>query len=253
MLTILNKIVALWDVAQPYQINFQDAGSSLAEEIIFFHDKLFFYQIIVLTVVLWMLANIIIKYHRTTLMYKYATHGTWLEIVWTITPALILIIIAFPSFKLLYLMDEVIDPAITIKAVGHQWYWSYEYSDYVVDKDTNASLAFDSYMVPTDDLELGDFRLLEVDNQVVLPIHTHIRVIVTAADVIHSWAVPALGVKIDGIPGRLNGTSFLIKREGLYYGQCSEICGAQHGFMPIAVRAVNLTDYISWVEAQLAE
>lgn len=248
--TIFNKL-AILDVAVPYQLGFQDAASSIAEEIIFFHDQLFFYQIIVLTVVLWMLTNIVLKYHKTILPYKYNTHGTWIEIIWTITPALILVLIAFPSFKLLYLMDEVVDPAITIKAVGHQWYWSYEYSDYVTDK--NGTLAFDSYMVPTEELELGDFRLLEVDNPVVLPIHTHIRVIVTAADVIHSWAVPSLGVKLDGIPGRLNGASFLIKREGLYYGQCSELCGAQHGFMPIAVKAVNLTDYISWIDSQLAE
>jgi heme/copper-type cytochrome/quinol oxidase subunit 2 len=143
----------------------------------------------------------------------------------------------------------VIDPAITIKAIGHQWYWSYEYSDYYNSNDE--SIEFDSIMVPTDDLKIGQLRLLEVDNRVVVPTNTHIRVIVTADDVIHCWAVPSLGVKMDGYPGRLNQTSMFIKREGVYYGQCSEICGVNHGFMPIVVEAVSLDDYISWVSSQI--
>ena len=147
-------------------------------------------------------------------------------------------------------MDEVIDPSITIKVIGHQWYWSYEYSDYVGAGED--SLSFDSYMVPTEDLELGQLRLLEVDNRVVLPVQTHIRAIVTAADVLHSWAIPSLGIKIDAVPGRLNAVSFLIKRPGVYYGQCSEICGAQHLGMPIVIEGVSLDDYVAWVEAQLA-
>lgn len=152
---------------------------------------------------------------------------TLIELIWTITPAFVLIAIAFPSFKLLYLMDEVIDPAMTIKALGHQWYWSYEYSDFV--NEDGESIEFDSYLVPTDDLEEGQLRLLEVDNRVVVPVGTHIRFIVTGADVIHSFAVPSLGLKIDAIPGRLNQTSVLVEREGVYYGQCSEICGVHHG------------------------
>jgi cytochrome c oxidase subunit 2 len=164
-----------------------------------------------------------------------------LEIVWTITPSIILLLIAVPSFALLYSMDEVIDPTITFKAIGHQWYWSYEYSDYISSKGVN--IIFDSYMVPTEELKLGQFRLLEVDNQAVLPIYTHVRLLVTATDVLHSWAVPSLGVKIDCVPGRLNQVSLFIKKEGLYFGQCSELCGVNHGFMPISIRAVEPSEF----------
>ena len=172
---------------------------------------------------------------------------TLIELIWTITPALILIAIAFPSFRLLYLLDEVISPTITIKVVGHQWYWSYEYSDYV--NESGESIEFDSYMLPESDLELGQFRLLDVDNKVIVPVDTHIRLIVTGADVIHSWAVPSLGIKIDAVPGRLNQTSILAERPGLFYGQCSEICGVWHGFMPIAVEAVSVQDYLTWIDS----
>jgi cytochrome c oxidase subunit 2 len=157
-------------------------------------------------------------------------------------------LIAVPSFALLYSLEEVIDPAITLKVIGHQWYWSYEYSDY-----TNASgesLEFDSYMVPTDELEAGQLRLLEVDNRVVLPTQTHIRLLVTASDVLHAWCVPSFGVKLDCVPGRLNQVGLYIQREGTFYGQCSEICGVNHGFMPIVVEAVSLPKYIDWVSAQ---
>jgi len=138
----------------------------------------------------------------------------------------------------------MIDPALTLKVVGHQWYWSYEFSDYVT-LDGGENLDFDSYMLALGDLTLGNLRLLEVDNRVVLPINTHIRIIVTAADVLHSWAIPSFGLKVDACPGRLNQTSLFIKREGTYYGQCSEICGVNHGFMPIVVKAVDLDSYVS--------
>ena len=144
---------------------------------------------------------------------------------------------------------EVIAPAMTLKAIGRQWYWSYEYSDYI--NDNNEGVSFDSYMIPTDDLEAGQLRLLEVDNRVVVPIDTHIRVMCTASDVIHSFAVPSLGIKIDAIPGRLNQTSLLVQREGVYYGQCSELCGVWHGFMPIVIEAVSLENYLSWLKSQL--
>ncbi|KAL0288919.1 UNVERIFIED_CONTAM: Cytochrome c oxidase subunit [Sesamum angustifolium] len=143
-------------------------------------------------------------------------------------------------------MDEVVvDPAITIKAIGHQWYWTYEYSDY--NSGDEQSLTFDSYTIPEDDPELGQSRLLEVDNRVVVPEKTHLRIIVTPADVPHSWAVPSLGVKCDAVPGRLNQTSISVQREGVYYGQCSEICGTNHAFMPIVVEAVSRKDYGSRV------
>jgi len=183
--------------------------------------------------------------------HKFLIHGTWIEIIWTITPAFILILIAYPSFKLIYLIDEVIDAGITVKVVGHQWYWSYEYSDYA-DQD-GASIEFDSYMVPESDLEEGGLRLLEVDNQLVVPTNTHVRVIISSADVIHCWAIPSLGVKLDAMPGRLNQTGFLANREGTFYGQCSEICGANHAFMPIVVKAVNIDEYCNVIEELLEE
>lgn len=143
-------------------------------------------------------------------------------------------------------MDEVISPSITIKAVGHQWYWSYEYSDFI--NEDGESIEFDSYMVPETDLEEGQLRLLEVDNPVVVPVDTHIRFIVTGQDVIHDFAVPGLGLKIDACPGRLNQTSVLIEREGTYYGQCSEICGVYHGFIPIQIECVSPEKYLTWID-----
>nr|CDG50862.1 cytochrome c oxidase subunit II [Urticina eques] len=226
------------DIPEPWQLSLQDAAHPVMEEIIFFHDQVMFILTIIITTVLWL----IVKALSGKAYHRYLVDGTLLEIVWTIVPAIILILIAFPSLKLLYLMDEVMDPALTIKAIGHQWFWSYEYSDYQAE-----TLEFDSYMIPTSDLNKGDFRLLEVDNRLVVPINTHVRVLVTGADVLHSFAVPALAVKMDAVPGRLNQTGFFIKRPGIFYGQCSEICGANHSFMPIVIEAVSLEKYINWV------
>lgn len=239
------------DIAENYMFLFQDASSVVMEEIVNFHNFVMIYLVFIIIGVLWFLIRIVNHFNRSVrlISHKYMIHGSLLEIIWTITPALILLTIAFPSFKLLYLIDEVIDPAITIKVVGHQWYWSYEYSDYV---DQNGeSINFDSYMVRDEDLNVGDLRLLEVDNRLVVPVNTHVRVIITAADVIHSWAVPSLGVKLDGVPGRLNQTSFLAYREGVYYGQCSEMCGVNHAFMPIAVEVVNLQNYCAHIDSLL--
>jgi cytochrome c oxidase subunit 2 len=239
------------DAAHPWQYGFQESATPVFEGITALHNNVMFYLIIIIVGVTWMLVTIVYNFinSKNKFAYKYLNHGTLIEIVWTISPAFILIAIAFPSFQLLYLLDEVIDPAITVKAIGHQWYWSYEYSDYV--NENGEFLNFDSYMIPTDELKKGDLRLLEVDNRVVLPIDTHVRVIVTAADVLHSWAIPSLGVKMDAIPGRLNQTSMIINREGVFYGQCSVICGVQHGFMPIVIEAVSLDKYVTWVSNQL--
>ena len=249
MFSLLNKIYA--DAPEPWQYGFQDSATPVYEGIISLHDTVMFYLVLIIIAVLWMILAITYFFisSKNKFVHKFLRHGTLIEIIWTITPAFVLIAIAFPSFQLLYLMDEVIDPAITIKAIGHQWYWSYEYSDYV--NKNNEFLEFDSYMVPTDELNEGDLRLLEVDNRIIVPIQTHIRVVVTAADVLHSWAVPSLGVKIDCVPGRLNQTSMIIKREGVYYGQCSEICGVQHGFMPIVIQAVPVENYILWITSQM--
>jgi cytochrome c oxidase subunit 2 len=237
------------DAPEPWQIGFQDGASPSQEGITELHDTISFYLVVILFGVMWMLSSVIVNFKSTKapIVHKYANHGTLIELIWTITPAFILIAIAFPSFKLLYIMDEVISPSITVKVVGHQWYWSYEYSDFI--NEDGESIEFDSYIVPETDLEDGQLRLLEVDNRVVVPVDTHIRFIVTGQDVIHDWAVPALGLKIDCTPGRLNQTSVLIEREGVYYGQCSEICGVYHGFMPIAVECVSPEKYLSWIDS----
>jgi len=168
--------------------------------------------------------------------------GQEIETVWTLFPAIILIFIAFPSLRLLYLLDEVNSPAITLKTVGHQWYWSYEYSDF-------SNVEFDAYITPTELTSPSSFRLLEVDNRTIIPFNSQIRVIVASADVLHSWTVPALGVKVDAVPGRLNQLAFLINRPGTWYGQCSEICGANHSFMPIVIEAITTNTFISWLKS----
>nr|QRH18114.1 cytochrome c oxidase subunit 2 [Blastocladiella sp.] len=231
----------------PYQIGFQDGATTTFYGIVDLHDSILFYLIVVLVGVTWFQGSVMFDSvgNPDKLIYKYNNHGTLIEIIWTITPALILIAIAFPSFKLLYLMDSVVDPAVTVKAIGLQWYWNLSYDDY------STPINFDSFMVPTDELELGQFRLLEVDNRLIVPVDTRVRVIASAADVIHSFAVPSLGVKIDCIPGRLNSTSFLIDREGIFYGQCSELCGTAHYAMPIVVESVSLDKYIAWIDSQL--
>jgi cytochrome c oxidase subunit II len=243
--------IALCDAAEPWQLGFQDAATPMMQGIIDLHHDIFFFLILILVFVLWMLVRALWHFNeQTNPIPQRIVHGTTIEIIWTIFPSVILLFIAIPSFALLYSMDGVlVDPAITIKAIGHQWYWTYEYSDY--NSSDEQSLTFDSYMIPEDDLELGQLRLLEVDNRVVVPAKTHLRMIVTSADVLHSWAVPSLGVKCDAVPGRLNLTSILVQREGVYYGQCSEICGTNHAFMPIVVEAVTLKDYADWVSNQL--
>lgn len=189
------------DAPQPWQIGFQDSAAPGFTGIVELHNTIFFYLVVIAVGVFWVLGSVIYYFNssKSPIVHKYLNHGTLLELIWTITPALILIAIAFPSFRLLYLLDEVISPSITVKVVGHQWYWSYEYSDYI--NENGESIEFDSYMVPESDLELGQFRLLDVDNKLVIPTDTHVRLIVTAGDVIHSFAVPSFGIKIDAIPG----------------------------------------------------
>lgn len=224
------------------QLGLQDASSPLMEELIYFHD----YTLIILTLIIILVFYGLISLVTSSLTKRFFLEGQELETIWTIVPAFILIFIAFPSLQLLYLMDEVKNPFLTIKAIGHQWYWRYEYTDY-------HEIEFDSYMVPTSDLEAGLPRLLEVDNRLVLPYQNPIRVLVSSADVLHSWAVPSLGVKMDAVPGRLNQTSFLLRRTGLFYGQCSEICGANHRFMPIVIESVPFENFESWITQNLEE
>nr|YP_003856710.1 cytochrome c oxidase subunit II [Stichopus sp. SF-2010]YP_009989804.1 cytochrome c oxidase subunit II [Stichopus monotuberculatus]YP_010370162.1 cytochrome c oxidase subunit II [Stichopus ocellatus]ADL59790.1 cytochrome c oxidase subunit II [Stichopus sp. SF-2010]QNN01406.1 cytochrome c oxidase subunit 2 [Stichopus monotuberculatus]UOU95596.1 cytochrome c oxidase subunit 2 [Stichopus ocellatus] len=224
------------------QLGLQDASSPLMEELVYFHD----YTLIILTLIIILVFYGLLSLLSSSFTNRFFLEGQELETIWTIVPALILIFIAFPSLQLLYLMDEVNNPFLTIKAIGHQWYWSYEYTDY-------HEIEFDSYMVPTSDLEVGQPRLLEVDNRLVLPFQNPIRILVSSADVLHSWAVPSLGVKMDAVPGRLNQTSFLINRTGLFYGQCSEICGANHSFMPIVIESVPFENFENWITQNIEE
>jgi cytochrome c oxidase subunit 2 len=232
------------------QYTFQDSATPLMEGIIDLHNEIFIYLISILIAVSWILIRIIMLFNSNNNIHViHFTHNTLLEIIWTITPAFILMIISIPSPSLLHAMDEIIDPSVTVKAIGHQWYWSYEYSDYSL--FSNQSIAFDSYMIPDDDLVSGQLRLLEVDNHILSPVNTHIRLLVSSTDVIHSWTIPSFGVKVDALPGRLNQLSIFVNRLGTFYGQCSEICGVNHGFMPIVVDIVNLNDYINWIYLKL--
>ena len=240
------------DAPETWQMSFQDPATPIMQGIIDLHHDIMFFVVVINIFVLWMLVRTLQIFSKNVNPQpEKITHGTFIEIVWTVTPSLILVVIAIPSFALLYSMDEIVDPALTLKALGHQWYWSYEYTDY--NTSDEPAIAFDSDMIADDDLELGQLRLLEVDNRVVLPVATHIRVLVTSADVLHSWAVPSLGVKCDAVPGRLNQLSLFLQREGIFYGQCSELCGANHGFMPIVVESVSLDDYLEWVATKIEE
>lgn len=246
------------------RIDFQEPATAIMEGIIDFHHDLQFYLIVIVTFVVWSLFSIVYEFgyqmyfgqnvsveetlaaRKQSLIVKNVTHGTVIEIIWTLIPVFVLMVVAVPSFALLYSIDELVEPTLTVKVVGHQWYWSYEYSDY-----EEGDLMFDSYMIAEEELEPGELRLLEVDRKLWLPTLTHIRVLFTASDVIHSWAVPSFGVKMDCVPGRLNQASLFIKREGVFYGQCSELCGVNHGFMPIAVKAVPVELFNYWVSYNL--
>ena len=244
------SITTLNDTPVPWGLFFQDTATPQMEGLEELHNNIFFYLAIIMFSVSWIFVSIIINFARSYISNKYINHGTLVELIWTITPALILILIAFPSFKLLYLMDEVIDPSLVIYGEGHQWYWSYQYPDFTnTEEDT---IEFDSYVIPESDLEKGKLRMLEVDNRVVIPELTHTRFVVSGADVIHSYACPSLGIKCDAYPGRLNQSSVYLNREGTYFGQCSELCGILHSSMPISIQAVTLPKFLYWLYDQIA-
>nr|YP_009128661.1 cytochrome c oxidase subunit II [Eucryptorrhynchus scrobiculatus]AJR19204.1 cytochrome c oxidase subunit II [Eucryptorrhynchus scrobiculatus]AJZ71910.1 cytochrome c oxidase subunit II [Eucryptorrhynchus scrobiculatus]UNO31860.1 cytochrome c oxidase subunit 2 [Eucryptorrhynchus scrobiculatus] len=216
----------------------QDSASPLMEQLMFFHD----HTLLILIIITILVSQMLISMLFNKFSHRFLLEGQLIEMIWTILPAIILILIALPSLRLLYIMDEIYNPITTVKAIGHQWYWSYEYSDY-------KNLEFDSYMIPTNELKPFNFRLLDVDNRMVIPFNSQIRIIVTSMDVIHSWTIPSLGVKIDGTPGRLNQASFNINRTGLFFGQCSEICGANHSFMPIVIESISPEFFIYWIKS----
>uniref|UniRef100_A0A4D5R9V8 Cytochrome c oxidase subunit 2 n=1 Tax=Scolopendra viridis TaxID=118503 RepID=A0A4D5R9V8_SCOVI len=218
-------------------ILFQDSASPLMEQLIFFHD----HTMIIIILITALVAYIMFTLLMSDLPNRFLYESQEIETIWTILPAITLIFIALPSLRLLYLIDEINEPMMTVKVIGHQWYWSYEYSDFM-------NIEFDSYMLNQDDMEEGMFRLLDVDNRMVIPMNTQVRILITAADVLHSWTVPSLGVKADAVPGRLNQMSFNINRPGIFYGQCSEICGANHSFMPISVESTKLNYFFNWIK-----
>jgi cytochrome c oxidase subunit 2 len=217
-------------------LGIQDSNSPIIEQLNFFHDHALLILILVTTLVGYLMGTLFFN----KLNNRFLLHGQTIEVIWTILPAVILLFIAFPSLRILYLLDEINSPSISLKTIGHQWYWRYEYSDFT-------GIEFDSYMIPQNEINLDTFRLLDVDNRIILPINNQIRILVTATDVLHSWTVPSLGVKIDANPGRLNQTNFFINRPGLYFGQCSEICGANHSFIPIVIESIPTNHFIKWI------
>jgi cytochrome c oxidase subunit II len=226
----------------PWQLGLQDSASPVMDNIIWFHDFLLWIITVIVLFVLALLVWVVVKFNaKANPTPSRTTHNTAIEVVWTVVPVIILVAIAIPSFRLLFYQQTMPPADITVKATGKQWYWSYNYPDH-------GNFEFDSIMVPEKDLKQGQLRLLSVDNELVVPVNKVVRVLTTGADVIHAFAVPSFGVKIDSVPGRVNETWFRAVREGVYYGQCSELCGKDHAFMPIAVRVVSERDFATWVE-----
>ena len=223
-------------------MGFQDAASPIMEQLDAFHSMMLIIITLITLFVLGLLVYVMIRFKaaRNPTPSK-VTHNTVVEVLWTVAPVIILVLIAIPSFKLLYAQKVIPEVEMTVKAIGLQWYWTYEYPDY-------DNLTFDAVMIPDEDIRAGQLRLLETDNRLVLPVQTNIRILVTADDVLHSWAIPAFGIKMDAVPGRINETWVRIEHEGVYYGQCSELCGIYHGFMPITVEAVSKEAFAEWVE-----
>nr|QNP10099.1 cytochrome c oxidase subunit 2 [Tympanogaster modulatrix] len=219
-----------------YSLFTQDSASPLMEQLIYFHDHTLMILLMITILVGYLMASLFMNKFN----FRYLLEGQMIELIWTILPAGTLIFIALPSLNLLYLLDEINNPMISIKSVGHQWYWSYEYSDF-------NKIEFDSYMISINELKNNNFRLLEVDNRIVLPYNSQIRMMVTSSDVLHSWTIPSLSVKIDATPGRLNQINFFMNRAGIFFGQCSEICGANHSFMPIVLESISSNFFIKWI------
>ena len=226
---------------EPWQLGLQPGATPVMDNIIWFHNFLLWVIIAITLFVLALLLYIVVKFNaKSNPVPSRTTHNTTIEVIWTVVPVLILVMIAVPSFRLLFFQLNTPPADVTVKATGKQWFWSYAYPD--------NKFEFDSLMVQTKDLKPGQPRLLSVDNEIVVPVNKVIRILTTGADVIHSFAVPAFGIKIDAIPGRINETWFKAEREGMYYGQCSELCGKDHAFMPIAVRVVNDAEYTAWID-----
>nr|QNH68975.1 cytochrome c oxidase subunit II [Ergatettix serrifemora] len=217
-------------------LSLQDSSSPLMEQLSFFHD----HTMSIIVMITMMVSYMMIMMTLNNLSFRHMLSEHTIETIWTTTPAIVLIFIAMPSLHLLYMIDDSSETSISIKTIGRQWYWSYEYSDF-------KKIEFDSFMLDKESSTNNSFRLLDVDNRTILPINTNIRILTSASDVLHSWTIPSIGVKIDATPGRLNQSMFMIKRPGLMFGQCSEICGINHSFMPITIEAVNIKTFIKWL------
>ena len=235
------SIEVLADQPKDWQLGFQNPASDGMRDIVNFHDNLLLPIIIAITVfVLFLMLYACVRFRASANPNpSRRTHNVTVEILWTLIPCLILIVMAVPSFKILYKQDTIPKADLTIKAVGYQWYWGYEYPD--------ENIIFDSYMIEEKDLKADQPRLLAVDNEVVVPVNKVVKVLITANDVLHAWALPSFGVKRDAVPGRINETWFKAEKEGTYYGQCSELCGIKHAFMPITVKVVSEEDYQEWL------
>jgi len=226
----------------PWQMGLQQSGAPVMTDIIWFHDYVLIIIAAITLFVLALLIYVMVKFNaRANPNPSRTTHHTGIEVAWTLIPVLILVAIAVPSFRLLFLQTTIPQADLTVKAIGKQWFWTYNYPDH-------GNFEFDSLMVPDADLKPGQPRLLAADNAMVVPVNKVVRVITTATDVIHAFAVPSFGIKIDSVPGRLNETWFKATREGVYYGQCSELCGRNHAFMPIEVRVVSEQAFAAWIE-----
>nr|YP_009536361.1 cytochrome c oxidase subunit II [Ornithodoros hermsi]AYN50639.1 cytochrome c oxidase subunit II [Ornithodoros hermsi] len=217
-------------------LSFPNSNSPIMEQLIFFHDHTMTIIILITLITLYMILNVI----SNTFTSRFLMEGQEIETLWTIIPTIILIYIALPSLRLLYLMEESFSPSISMKITGHQWYWTYEYPDF--------NLEFDSFMTPLNENQFSNFRLLDVDNRLIFPLNMSMRMLITSADVIHSWSLPTLGLKMDAVPGRLNQVSTMANRSGIFYGQCSEICGANHSFMPISMEITTLNNFLNWIK-----
>nr|YP_009400271.1 cytochrome c oxidase subunit II [Nurudea yanoniella]AGW07081.1 cytochrome c oxidase subunit II [Nurudea yanoniella]AGW07083.1 cytochrome c oxidase subunit II [Nurudea yanoniella]ARW70277.1 cytochrome c oxidase subunit II [Nurudea yanoniella]QBK84294.1 cytochrome c oxidase subunit 2 [Nurudea yanoniella] len=217
------------------KMTFQNSNSPLMEQLIFFHD----HTIFIINMIMFMISYMMIFIIKNKFINIKVLENQMIEFIWTIIPPIILIFIALPSLHLLYLMDEIKSPILTIKIFGHQWFWSYEYSDF-------SNIEFESYMINNFNKE--NFRLIEVDNKTILPFKLNIRLLISSNDVIHSWTIPSLAIKMDAIPGRINQINMFLNRPGMYFGQCSEICGINHSFMPIQIESIPLTKFIYWIK-----
>ena len=247
LFTTLSTVEALANEPKNWQLGFQEAASQSMRDIVNFHDKLLLPIIVAISVfVLFLMAYACIRFRASRNPQASTTsHNTTIEVIWTLVPCLILIVLAVPSFKVLYSQDEIPKADVTIKAIGYQWYWGYEYPD--------ENIVFDSYMIEEKDLKEGQPRLLAVDNEVYVPVNKVVKVMITANDVLHAWALPSFGVKRDAVPGRINETWFKADRTGTFYGQCSELCGIKHAFMPITVNVVSEEEYNQWLEKAKVE